>query len=289
MVETLRRGDSTTGGIEHASRRTCLRDRCWTGAPPATLLREWRFQAEPSMMTEKLRRHHAFLQQASTDRPLIGSWLFGFYVHQQYPSVAAAMQPGPVRARRHPHRPVSTRCRCLVGSLQRSGRRLSVLDGRLLRRAVDGSDHGLPGILLRHQPVRCPCIQDWQDYTWQRPTLENPWAQKLLEFLDALVKHAGGRFACGPTLIRGPADICSAIRGGTELALDLYDHPDNVRRLAALSADVWIEVGKAQLALVPESDSGYMVGCAGLRCWMPRKGDLAPGRCHLAALAPLLS
>jgi 5-methyltetrahydrofolate--homocysteine methyltransferase len=131
---------------------------------------------------------------------------------------------------------------------------------------------GCPVIFSGTNMYSRPCIQDWQDYTWQRPTLENPWAQKLLEFLDALVKHAGGRFACGPTLMRGPADICSAMRGGTELALDLYDHPDNVRRLAALSADVWIEVGKAQLALVPESDSGYMVGCAGLRCWMPQKG-----------------
>ena len=28
----------------------------------------------------------------------------------------------------------------------------------------------------------------------------------------------------------------------------------------------------AQLDLVPESDNGYIAGCAGLRCWMPEKG-----------------
>jgi hypothetical protein len=117
-----------------------------------------------------------------------------------------------------------------------------------------------------------PIIADWNVYDWPRPSMENPWVQKLLEFLDALVKHSRGRFACGPTLMRGPADICSALRGGTEMALDLYDHPEHIRRLAELAADVWIDVGKAQLALVPESDSGYMVGCAGLRCWMPEKG-----------------
>jgi hypothetical protein len=72
--------------------------------------------------------------------------------------------------------------------------------------------------------------------------------------------------------MRGPADMCSALRGGTELALDLYDHPEQVRRLAKVCADVWIEVGQAQLDLVPESENGYMVGCAGLRCWMPEKG-----------------
>ena len=224
------------------------------------------------MMTERLRRHRAFLQLASTDRPLIGSWLFGFYVHQQYPAVAAAMQPGPVQ-------PEDVPIDLFLQDVDALWQAYNELDDDYPFSM--GAFYGVPWMeAIMGCPVffsgtnmySRPCLQDWQDYTWQRPTLENPWAQKLLEFLDALVKHAGGRFACGPTLMRGPADICSAMRGGTELALDLYDHPDNVRRLAALAADVWIEVGKAQLALVPESDNGYMVGCAGLRCWMPQKG-----------------
>jgi hypothetical protein len=54
--------------------------------------------------------------------------------------------------------------------------------------------------------------------------------------------------------------------------LDLYDHPEPVRRMAELCAELWIEVGLAQLDLVPESADGHLVGCAGLRCWMPGKG-----------------
>jgi len=224
------------------------------------------------MRTEKLRRHRAFLQQAPTDRPLIGSWLFGFYVHQQYPSVAAAMQPGPIQPEDIPIDLFLQDVDALWAAYNELDDDYPFSMGAFYGVPWMEAIMGCPVFFSGTNLYSRPCIQDWQDYAWQRPTLENPWAQKLLEFLDALVKHAGGRFACGPTLMRGPADICSAMRGGTELALDLYDHPDNVRRLAALSADVWIEVGKAQLALVPESDSGYMVGCAGLRCWMPQKG-----------------
>jgi hypothetical protein len=42
--------------------------------------------------------------------------------------------------------------------------------------------------------------------------------------------------------------------------------------MAEICADIWIEVGQAQLDLVPESTEGYLVGCAGLRCWTPEKG-----------------
>jgi hypothetical protein len=118
-----------------------------------------------------------------------------------------------------------------------------------------------------------PCIQDWESYSWKTPDLKNnPWFNKLLEFLAALVAHSNGRFACGPTLMRGVADMCSAMRGANNLALDLYDYPDNIQRLAETCADVWIETGKTQLDLIPKSENGYLVGCAGLRCWMPEKG-----------------
>jgi hypothetical protein len=220
----------------------------------------------------KLQRHRAFFHHQPADRPLIGSWLFGFFVHQQYPSVAAAMQPGPIRPEDIPIE-------------------LFLKDVDALWEAYNELDDDYPfsmgafyGVPWLEAIMGCPvhfsgtnlyasaCITDWNSYDWTRPTLDNPWARKLLEFLEALVRHSAGRFACGPTLMRGPADMCSAMRGGTNLALDLYDCPDNVRRLAELCADVWIEVGKAQLDLVPESENGYVIGCAGLRCWMPEKG-----------------
>jgi hypothetical protein len=225
-----------------------------------------------NMNPDKLRRHRAFLNSEPTDRPLIGSWLFGFFVHQQYPSVAAAMQPGPVQ-------PDDIPIQLFLQDVDALWEAYSELDDDYPFSM--GAFYGVPWMeAIMGCPVHFsgtnmysgPCILDWDAYNWKRPTLDNPWARKLLEFLDALVKHSNGRFACGPTLMRGPADMCSAMRGGTNLALDLYDCPEEVQRLAELCTDVWIEVGQAQLDLVPMSENGYIAGCAGLRCWMPEKG-----------------
>ena len=222
----------------------------------------------------KLKRHHAFFHRLPTDRPLIGSWLFGFYVHQQFPRMAAAMKPGPIQ-------PDDIPIELFLKDVDALWEAYARLDDDYPLSI--GAFYGVPWLeAIMGCPIHfsgtnlyaSPCLPDWDDYDWKCPTMDNPWAKKLLEVLDALVQHSNGRFACGPTLMRGPADMCSAMRDGTNLALDLYDCPEHVRRLAEICASVWIEAGKAQLALVPASENGYMVGCAGLRCWMPEKGIL---------------
>ncbi|MDP6730754.1 MAG: hypothetical protein QF675_12290 [SAR324 cluster bacterium] len=65
--------------------------------------------------------------------------------------------------------------------------------------------------------------------------------------------------------------MLAAMRGAAQLPLDIIDYPDIIKRAADLCADVWIEVGKAQLELVPESDQGYMAGDHGLKTWAPEK------------------
>jgi len=99
----------------------------------------------------------------------------------------------------------------------------------------------------------------------------DPWARKLIELMEALVDHSNGRYPVAATLMRGPADLLSAMRGATRYALDFYDCPDLVRRAAEMCAEVWIEAGKAQLELVPDSSVGYMAGAHGLRSWAPDK------------------
>jgi hypothetical protein len=227
----------------------------------------------PSLSPEKLERHRAFFHRRPADRPLIGSWLFGFFVHQQYPSVAAAMKPGPIQPEDIPIELFLKDVDALYAAYTELDDDYPFSMGAFYGVPWMEAIMGCPVHFSGTNMYSVPCIPDWDGYHWQRPDIKNnPWAQKLLEFLAALVKHSNGRFACGPTLMRGPADMCSAMRGGSNLALDLYDCPDNVRRLAEVCADVWIEVGKAELDLVPDSENGYIVGCAGLRCWMPEKG-----------------
>ena len=117
-----------------------------------------------------------------------------------------------------------------------------------------------------------PAVSSWDEFSFEPPDLsKNLWMEKLLEQTEALVKHADGRYQVAPTLMRGPSDILTAIRGGTNLPLDFYDVPETIQRAAEVVAEVHMAVGKAQLELIPESDDGYIAGDAALKGWAPRK------------------
>jgi hypothetical protein len=117
-----------------------------------------------------------------------------------------------------------------------------------------------------------PVIDDWAAWDGNRPELDtNPWALKLMELLDALVEFSAGRYPLAPTLMRGPFDILSAMRGPAKLPLDLYDHSDKIRQAAALCADVWIKIAEAQLAKIPDSPDGYFAAPHGLKFWAPER------------------
>ena len=131
---------------------------------------------------------------------------------------------------------------------------------------------GCPVFAEENSMWAAPAVEDWNTWHWKRPQLDsNPWMQKLLELMEALVQHADGRYAVSHTLMRGPADMLSAMRGATRFPLDFYDCPDEIQRAAELCADVWIEVAEAQLQLIPDSATGYMGGASGLRSWTPDK------------------
>jgi hypothetical protein len=101
--------------------------------------------------------------------------------------------------------------------------------------------------------------------------MENPWTQKLLELMRALIDHSGGRFQVSPTLMRGPADILAAMRGATQFPLDLLDTPDQVAPALEHCAEIWRQVARAQLDAIPASQEGYLALDAALRTWAPDK------------------
>ena len=225
-----------------------------------------------NLAIDKLRRHQAFLDRAPTDRPLIGSWLFGFYVPELYPRVAATLPVGEIT-------PKDIQVEPFLEDIDAVHRAYTELDDDFPFAAG-----ALPSVPWMEAMLGCPihfsgttmwaepCITRWDDYHWNPRSLDNPWAVKLLELLEALVRHADGRFPCTPTLMRGVADMCAAARGSTVMPLDLFDCPDRIDRLAERCATALIDVGKAQLAIIPPSENGYIAGCAGLRCWFPEKG-----------------
>ncbi len=89
------------------------------------------------------------------------------------------------------------------------------------------------------------------------PQSSNPWLEKLSEFTEYLVKMAKDSIPVNILIMRGVADFLSAMMGPETMSLELYDHPDKVKKWAKCLSELWTRVIKAQLEVIPEFRGYY--------------------------------
>ena len=111
-----------------------------------------------------------------------------------------------------------------------------------------------------------PFVRSWRDMPQVGQLDESPWLLKLKEFVGALARLSGGRFAIAIPSPHGPWDVLGAVRSLTDLYLDLHDSPGALVACAAQYADLWVRVNRLLEAIVPRWKGGY-VGFFGL--WAP--------------------
>jgi len=99
---------------------------------------------------------------------------------------------------------------------------------------------------------------------------DNPWLKKLLEFIQWLVDFSAGKFPVAASLMRGPSDLLSAMRGPSQMCLDFLDYPDLVIKVMDRLSDFWIHIARLQLDLIPTYMDGYSFGQIYL--WGQKKG-----------------
>jgi hypothetical protein len=225
-----------------------------------------------SVQPESLRRHRAYLSQEEVDRPLLACNI-GFYLPECYPSLSSslpkdrAIVPDDIQIDLF-----LQDCERLHQLYDQVADDYPFVAGPFIYLPWMEAIMGCPIFAEENSMWAAPAIDDWDKWQWDRASLvSNPWFQKLLALMEALVEHADGRYPVAHTLMRGPADMLSAMRGATRFPLDFYDFPDEVSRAADLCAAIWIEVAQAQLQLIPDSSRGYMGGASGLRSWTPDK------------------
>ena len=87
-----------------------------------------------------------------------------------------------------------------------------------------------------------PLIEDWDraPRLWLDP--ENKWWKLTLEMTRAAVEVGAGRFIVGLTDLHGGLDAVAALRDPQNLALDLIEHPEAVKRAVDDLIPVWFEV-----------------------------------------------
>jgi len=99
---------------------------------------------------------------------------------------------------------------------------------------------------------------------------ESPWLDLLLEATHGLAAHADARYPVGPPVLRGPADVVSAMRGPNVFCMDFYDRRKSLLRWLEIATDACVAVIREVLALLGPFDTG---------CVQASRQVWAPGAC----------
>lgn len=102
---------------------------------------------------------------------------------------------------------------------------------------------------------------------------DNPWVTKMLEFVPALEAQSAGRYPVGVTLMRGIADLLSALYGPENFVLRMYDDPEEVHSVVGHLTEYWIAFGRCLLDQLPLFHGGtnsffYGLWCPGKMIWL---------------------
>lgn len=86
---------------------------------------------------------------------------------------------------------------------------------------------------------------------------QNPWFRRVADVMRAAMERWEGGVQVGMTDLGGNLDIVSTFRPSEQLPMDLYDHPDEVKRLAWEAHTAWWECFEALDALLRPLNPGY--------------------------------
>ena len=86
---------------------------------------------------------------------------------------------------------------------------------------------------------------------------KSEWFLRLEEFFVAASKHLDGEVHFGQFDIGGTLDILSSLRPSEMLMFDMFDSPDEVKRLTWEIHEAWFETFEYFNSLLPENNHGY--------------------------------
>jgi len=98
--------------------------------------------------------------------------------------------------------------------------------------------------------------------------VNNPWVQKAIEFTEKVANRSNGRWPIASTLMRGVADLLSALYGGQEFIFRMMDRPEEVKQTAEKLTEFFIAFGQSLLEHIPLFHGGVGIFCYCM--WVPR-------------------
>jgi hypothetical protein len=113
-------------------------------------------------------------------------------------------------------------------------------------------------------------VTDWSQLDDIEVGRENRWTRSMRAMVKRGVELCEGDYVASTIAHFAPSDLANALRGN-QLFMDLYDSPDELRRLLSICGDatVWLQTELRKIApLVAGSDTS-VPGSEGAGIWMP--------------------
>ena len=201
--------------------------------------------------SEKVARYHAFWGRAETDRPLIGTTI------NPLPSIRAVRGEGKLK-------PEDLDIEENLQELDEEWEQWREASGDAVwsasplwafhwMTAIAGCPNERRGDTVWIKSV----LEDWSHLSMVRFARGNPWFQRLIEFIHALVEHAAGRYPVAAPSLAVNADLLMHLRGTERLALDLYDSPEMVAALGERCVKLCASAIESVYEVIPPYLGGY--------------------------------
>ena len=201
--------------------------------------------------SEKIARYRAFWSRTETDRPLVGTTI------NPLPSIRAVRGEGKLEPE---DLDIEENLQELEEEWEQwreaSGDAVwsaSPLWGFHWITAIAGCPNERRGDTVWTKSV----LEDWSHLSKVRFVRGNPWFQRLMELVHALVEHAAGRYPVAAPSLAGCADLLMHLRGAERLALDLYDSPEMVAALGERCVNLCASAAESVYEFIPPYLGGY--------------------------------
>lgn len=107
----------------------------------------------------------------------------------------------------------------------------------------------------------------WEESLAKRLDYDSPWFKALVDFADALVKRADGRYPLSHGAELGPTDLHAVLRGHNESIMDLVDEPERSAELLMHLGHVFAKFFQETWKRLPLYCDGYFD--AQYQVWAP--------------------
>lgn len=104
-----------------------------------------------------------------------------------------------------------------------------------------------------------PLLADWGPLDRLSFCRENPWVQRFFDGLEYFIPRARGRFGINAFLCIDALTLACELRGTSHAYLDLYEHPQELRRLMELGVDVNAQMLAMQYAMIDPFQEGRFI------------------------------